>query len=812
MDDASRRGKLDKALSNIWSGPARTGELAGEAVQEELPASATPKDQALHLLLAALGQLEREPPQQKDAQKDAKEALAIFRDLQEAECEATALLAVSRSSIELDVHAASQAAVQALKVFRDLGHVKGEIAALHCLAKVDQATKSFDDASYKASEALKRARKIEDLSREMALCETVLEVNIAQDNPKKAEDAAKEGGVISKLLESQTLLAKAKCWTARAHGASEERKMTGIKAAEEALELYRSLGQKDGEVEALEALAAATKEDFSDVLSKSQSLADKFAESGDKKEEVRALLIAASCREATDREKAFKLLQRGLNAAKEAERPLQGQVLLRIARLHMDREEPSEALRAATQAGSIFRNEPYPTKKIRISEIECIEIQMDAHVMLGAMDEAFRVGVEQGRRFKGLQERQGEGMVLLKLVSLHQMRLEDDKALKLLEYVPMLFSSAGDRQLEGLAWERMANCYLEAGDSAQAVKAMQHCVGCFRKVNSRLMRARAALLQADVQTALVSIQQGSSLEALVAAKEATKLLQTGTQEPWLALAVQLLTNAHLMNRQGEEALERARESQDLAQKQKQIGAEAMSKLMEAGAHLCLEDFGESARCAKEAKELFSSDLDGNGETSANDFLTYILKAEAKEEDPSLFRGFALRRLSGREMRQKDEAKKKETQQQKRKSKVSHQSDIILWQCDGRSKQNEDGRSIMTYFEGFEVRAGVGRQQQQPLKTAEQVRQGEAPAEYSKDFKETVKEQGYPDREPAVFAVRWVQAENAKEPVKSRRELRRKEDTRVVSVASLDAPSERCGRYAKSDRLEAPGERHGYRIF
>ena len=35
------------------------------------------------------------------------------------------------------------------------------------------------------------------------------------------------------------------------------------------------------------------------------------------------------------------------------------------------------------EAGSIFRNEPYPTKKIRMCEIECIEIQMDAHVMLG---------------------------------------------------------------------------------------------------------------------------------------------------------------------------------------------------------------------------------------------------------------------------------------------------------------------------------------------------------------------------------------------------------------------------------------------
>lgn len=40
---------------------------------------------------------------------------------------------------------------------------------------------------------------------------------------------------------------------------------------------------------------------------------------------------------------------------------------------------------------------------------------------------------------------------------------------------------------------------------------------------------------------------------------------------------------------------------------------------------------------------------------------------APGEDPSLFRGFALRRLSGREMRQKDEAKKKETQQQKRRA-------------------------------------------------------------------------------------------------------------------------------------------------
>lgn len=804
-----------KALGLLWNerldcpSPA---ELAGEPTEdvEELKSSTDPRERATMLLRSALTQLAQEPPQQKDALKDSKEALATFRDLQLPECEATALLAVSRSCIDFAEQEAFQAALQALKIFRDQGHLKGEIAAMHRLARVDQARKSFDEASYKACEALKLARQMGDRARELALCETLLEVNIAQDRPERALEAAKDAEVLAKIFESQVLLARAKCWIARAFGAYEERKMTGIKAAEEALQIYGTLNQKHGEVEALEALAAATKEDFSDVSSKSQILAEKFAESGDTKEEVQCLLVAASCREGKDSQKAMQLLQRASTAAKGL-RALQGLVLLRMARLYLDREEPSEAMRAATQAGSIFRNEPYPTKKIRSGEIECVEIQMDAHVLLGAMDEAFRVGVEQGRRFKGLRERQAEGMILMKLASLHQMRLEEESALKVLQYVPMIFNTVGDRQLEGLAWERIANSYLDAGDAVKALKAMEQCVGNFRKVNSRLMRARAALLQADVQTALVSIRKGSSLDALDAAKEATHLFQN--EEAFLARAVQLLTNAHLLNGQAEEALERARESQDLARKQRQIGGEAFSLLMEAGAHLSLQDFGESQRCIRAAKDLFDSDYDESGKRSANDFAAFVQQAESGKEDPAQFRGFGFRRLNATEVRQK--AKSAREAQPRRKQKTSEQSDIILWQCDPKSRDNPDGRCIMTIFEGFEVRTGVARgaQQAQPKAPKEEEEgPGTVSADYSKDYKDSVKEQGTPEREPAVFAVRWVQAtDDKKEPAKSRRELRRQEDTRVVFTKSLDAPSG-CGRYAKSDRLEAEGERHGYRIF
>jgi len=800
-----------KALGLLWSESLEcpsAADLACESLAleiKEIQPSAEAKERATLLLRAALAQLEQEPPQLKDALKDAKEALAIFRDLQLPECEATALLAVSRSCLDFDMQEAFQAALQAMKIFRDQGHLKGEITAMHRLAQVDQARKSFDDASYKAREALKSARQMGDRARELALCETMLEVSIAQDQAEKAVEAAKDAEVLAKTFENQILLARAKCWIARAYGAFEERKMTGIKAAEEALQFYGMVNQKSGEVEALEALAAATKEDLSDVRSKSVLLAEKFAESGDKKEEVQCLLVAASCKESKDTQKVLQLLQRASTAAK-ADRTLQGQVLLRLARLHLDREEPSEAMRAATQAGSIFRNEPYPTKKIRSGEIECVQIQMDAHVLLGSMDEAFRVGVEQGRRFKGLHDREAEGMVLMKLASLHELRLEEEKALKVLQYVPTIFNTMGDRQLEGLAWERIANSYLDAGDANKATQAMEHCVGNFRKVNSRLMRARAALLQADVQTALVSIQQGSSLEALDAAKEATILFKNN--EAFLARAVQLLTNAHLLNGEAKEALERARESQDLAQSQRQIGGQAFSLLMEAGAHLSLKDFGESQRCIREAKDLFESDYDDSGKRSANDLAVFVQQAEDGEKDPDLFRGFGFRRLNMAEIRQK--AARKQTQP-KRKQKTSEQSDIYLWQSDPRSKDNPDGRCMMTIFYGFEVRSGVARSGQQPTKTPKEEAE-EAAADYSKDYKDIVKQQGAPEREPAVFAVRWVQANEKKEPARSRRELRRQEDTRVVSVKSLDAPSDATGRYGKSDRLEAPGERHGYRIF
>ncbi|CAJ1339007.1 unnamed protein product, partial [Effrenium voratum] len=807
-----------EALGALWSERLETpsvARLSGQRPLEELEApsaSSEPKARATALVRAALGQLAQEPPQQQDAVKDSKEALSIFRGLELPECEATALLALSACSLELNPQESAQAATQAIKIFAQLGHYKGQTAALQAMAKADQARQCFDDASYKASEALKMARQLGDRAREIELCEIIAEVSIAQDRAEKAVAAAKDAAAIAKTLENEVLLARAQCWTARAYGAYQEPMMSGPHAAKAALQLYAKLENKSGEVQALQALAAATKEDFSDVLSTSLSLAEKFA-SGDKKEEADCLLVAVSCWESSDLEQAQRMAQRALSAAKAGGRGSQAQALLCWARLALKRQEPTEALRIASQAGGIFRNEPFQTKIMRDGEIECVEIQMDSHVMLGNAEEAFRLGLDQGRRFKQNDQRKAEGCVLLKLASLHQMRLEEEKALKVLLFAPRLFSISGDRLLEGSAWERIARSYLEAGDAGNALQATEQCVGSFRKVNSRSCRGRAALLKADVHTALVSVQQGNSVEALEAAQEAAEML-TEKDLALKALAVQLLANAYLLNGQPEAALDRARESQALEQQQKQAAGEAMSLLLEAGAHLALEDFESSRQCARSAKELFSTDLDEAGESSAKDFLSFVQKAEQNEEDLRRFRGFGLRRVSAAQARQKAAARREAQSERKpRQLLATKQSDILLWQCDPKTKDSS-GLVIMTIFEGFEVREGVARQQTVPLKKKEQSEadeEAEHTVDFSKDYKDSVK-QGYPETEPAVFAVRWVQATDTKEPPRSRRELRREEDKRVVSVQSLGAPAPNCAHYAKSERLEAPGERHGYRIY
>ena len=120
-------------LSDLSCFPAEN-EAALQAAAGAPAKLSDPKQKAGALVKASLAQLAMESPQLEDALRDAKQALALFREQSAAEGEATALRAVAACALGQDAFGALQAANQALKSFKELGHVKGQAAAIHSIA------------------------------------------------------------------------------------------------------------------------------------------------------------------------------------------------------------------------------------------------------------------------------------------------------------------------------------------------------------------------------------------------------------------------------------------------------------------------------------------------------------------------------------------------------------------------------------------------------------------------------------------------------------------------------------------------------
>eukprot|EP00931_Biecheleriopsis_adriatica_P060947 TRINITY_DN36619_c0_g1_i1.p1 TRINITY_DN36619_c0_g1~~TRINITY_DN36619_c0_g1_i1.p1 ORF type:complete len:949 (-),score=273.28 TRINITY_DN36619_c0_g1_i1:52-2898(-) len=806
--------KLTAATAGDLLGPASEDETSlREAV--DLPHSISePAEKAAALVRAALAQLQQEVPQEFDAQKDAKEALAAFRSLSSPEGEATALLAVSAACLNSDAFASLKAANQALLVFSDLKHSKGQAASLHAIARAQLSRQHTDDCIFRAGEAIKLSRQLGDRVRLAAVLETVAEANLVLGAGQKALAAAREALTVAKALSSTKLEIRALCLISQAQAACEdgsgEFRDSAARYAKDALDMCEDLGPSCAETfMALDAVAAA---DPSEATKCGHKAAEKFGQ-GHSREQGRCKLIIASIKLADElHDQALRVAQEALKCFKEAgDRVGQAQALKLSADVHLAKEEPAEAMRLAAQACSIYRTQPFATKSSRKGEIACIQVEIAARVMLGAFEEAFSLAVEHGKRFKGLKEKQCEGMVLLIIASLHNLRLESEAALKVLLWAPGLFNAVGDKEHEGMALQEIARSYLSRGEVSEAARAAEACAAAFRCVGKKKCLAEAAAITMEAQFALASVKKGNPAAAVDAAEEALSLYRELGMKQMVAVSLHSLANAYCMVQRFQDGLQAAQEAQSCYRELQMSEGEAGALVLEAGSHLGLQDFGEARRCAAEARRLYDSEADSTGAASASDFLDQVSRYENGEIDPAQFGGFVMRRVESKlpssSRRDKDEA---EERRRERVERLSRQSDIEVVVAD---PSRTNSRLTITYFEGFETRAGVGRSAGSKQQRPEQQAQVEEAASYSKEYKDKM-QQGYPEKEePVIFSVRWVQAsEESKKPAAGNRRKNvgsflQDEDLRVVSTGKLGAPNEDVSCYGKSDRLEPDGESH-----
>ncbi|CAE8679829.1 unnamed protein product [Polarella glacialis] len=794
-------------VSELSSSPSRDeATLKAAAV---VGAISDQKQKAAALVRAALAMLQMETPQTEEALKAAKEALAIFRELSSPEGEGTALRVVSMASLGQSAFESLQAANQALKTFKEIGHSKGQAAAIHSIAEAHVGKQSTDDALFKCGEALKLSRQIGDRMREVAVLETMVTANLLLMNGKKAYAAASDALAVAKSLGDQLLEARALCLLAKATGAlGETAADDGIQAAKDALAIYQGLGLQSLEGDALVAMAAACsgRQDPTEALACGQRMADSFRQRGEKKEEGLTMCRIASIHLSNkEPDQALRAAQTALASLQAAgDRRGEADTLKLLAQIRLEKEEPGEALRVAEQACTLYRNQAFPTRQSRDSEIACIKAVVDSNAMMGGIDEAARVAGEAQRRFHGIKEKRGEGAALLMIAKLHLMRQETEDSMNALVKAPPLFLAVGDRQGEAEAWQQIAKIHLNKGEAGLAQRAAEECALAYRKLGDKKGRAGAAQLVADVHFALASVGAGSPQEALRAAQEAVSLYQDLGDKQRAAVSLHILANAQLMSQSFPDALKAAQDGEAAFKALRDPCGEAGSLLLAAGAHLGEGEFEECKRVAQEARDLFRQGGDNVGEDSVEDFLDNVASYEKGQLNRDDFRGFSMRSVESVQAGPAKGAQPRRERASRKPRQMSNIADIELIKAD----TSKDTKITLAFFEGFESRSAGGGSRPAP-------KAPEAAGGFSKGFQDGIDKFGAPQKEQVLYSVRWVQASAgrgaAAGPKKvGKREFAKEEDKRVVSSMQLGAPKENWGSgYGKTNRLfAAAGEQRG----
>eukprot|EP00933_Yihiella_yeosuensis_P072885 TRINITY_DN81436_c0_g1_i1.p1 TRINITY_DN81436_c0_g1~~TRINITY_DN81436_c0_g1_i1.p1 ORF type:complete len:562 (+),score=189.22 TRINITY_DN81436_c0_g1_i1:144-1688(+) len=489
-------------------------------------------------------------------------------------------------------------------------------------------------------------------------------------------------------------------------------------------------------------------------------------------------------------DQALRAAQDALESSKAAgDRTRIAKTLKLLAQIRLQKEEPGEALKAAEEACTFYRNQPYETREGRSSEIVCMKAMVDANAMMGSIDEAARIAAEAQRRFHGLEEKKGEATALVCMGNLHLMRKETEDAMNCFVQAPPLFLAVGDKLSEGEAWQRLAQLHLSNGRAGNALKAAAEASLCFKKQGDKKSRASASQLVADIHFALASVGAGKTDEALSAAQEAVSLYQDIGEKRSASVAMHVLANAQLMSQSFEDALKTAQDAELAFKGQKNLSGEAGALLLQAGAYLGNGDFEECRRVAAEAADLFRSVGDPVGEDSVEEFLETVEGYQKNKLNREEFRGFMMR--PGKVSNGTSTNSKRASRPVRKLRQISNISDIELIKAD----TSKESKITLAFFDGFESRSAGGQ------KPAPKASEDAASGPFAKGFPEVG------EKEQVLYSVRWVQASAGKAgsanntKKASKKDFTKDEDMVQKFSLNMDVPKENWGScYGKTNRL------------
>lgn len=762
------------SAASLHSCPVRSEKELVAAI--DLPAKAKAgKEKGLAILAAAGAWLEK--GEAGEALQSARDALAVLRELDAKDLEATALHMSAKAYLaDGAVMEALGAANKAVMLFKELGHKKGEAMSMLTVAAIYQAKPSPEEAANKAKAARKSLQVLGCRVEEGKANLMVAKASAAYGDNRRVLQAAKDAVAIAQELgdsvqEGAALSAQSQMSLVLGE------QQAAMEAATAALSKVKNLGDQAAVLCALDAVVAvnmAMDKPAEAMAALSQAQAD-FKSSGSIKGEAAVLCKMGEAQLqnnepdqgiASVREAVALYGQAGDAAGRVKALVLQAEL---CAAQH-DYHEASTLAEAAVMASKELG------RKGLADYMAAVSIGVKAKSARGNFDQAESEAVAALRYFNTRREKKFEAYCILEVAAVREQVGNTQKSLDTLMHAPALFLASGDLKGLASAWLKMAQLHANKGEADLALSAAKEAKDAYNKVGDKAGKAGSNQLIAEANFVLVPGGAGNAKDALSAAQEVVNIYKATGDKLAEGEALNSLANAQLMNKSPSEALRTARQAEECFTELRNVSGQASALLLASGAQVGEGRFGEAKETAREACDLFKEAGDSIGEDTAEDFQDTIDQYQSGKLDIEDFMGFSITMV--------DKSQRKKQRKKGAKAEASTLVDYELFSLTAKGQ-----RDFMARFMSFESRAARA-----PVARGRQASGPEGGAGPGASKKQV------------LYGVRWVGKPAPPEakfdpPENLQRDVPGAADKRLAYSMELSEPHQGFGgRFAPSQRM------------
>eukprot|EP00747_Dinoflagellata_sp_TGD_P207673 gnl/TRDRNA2_/TRDRNA2_81220_c0_seq2.p1 gnl/TRDRNA2_/TRDRNA2_81220_c0~~gnl/TRDRNA2_/TRDRNA2_81220_c0_seq2.p1 ORF type:complete len:846 (+),score=260.62 gnl/TRDRNA2_/TRDRNA2_81220_c0_seq2:37-2538(+) len=493
-----------------------------------------------------------------------------------------------------------------------------EASILFSAAENQFEEEEMDDGFASATDALKMFREEKDKEGVADTVRLMVSFYLAEHNHTEAEDMAateyaafKDSG--DKMGMAKMLLSRAQIKTSTASKSGEQE---ALDFTTEAVDMFKSQGDKKWEAEALLCLAdvhnmkkegqTVTREGRAQkALEAANSALEIFESIGDKKGEGEALhKIALSC--FLGRGNWRPVAEDALDVFQAIEnKPLEAQTLETIARFHLIRQNPNDAFEPAKAALAIWRD--LGSGKCR--ESKAASYLMQAHLQLDEVQQAVEVGTEALRIFEDASEKRGQALIHEQLVDAYVAMGQLSEAMAAAESALRIFrDDISDSKCESKILTVISRLQLMGKEHDLAVQSAEKAIGMYTDLGDA----------EDIATALdqlanVHISAGNYEEALDSAKEMKGKFAADGNKVAEAMATVVMCNAHAFKQEFDEVIELGKQAQNMFRDEEFAHGEAKALGILSEAYMHTEQFNAAYNAATRSRRLYKASDDATGE-------------------------------------------------------------------------------------------------------------------------------------------------------------------------------------------------------